>query len=91
MSAHGFVGISVTDTADEARTVLAAMPPPRQAFFGDLFVAGDPDGIAAHLESMADAGIRYVVVLMADRFTAPRATTRRLVTDVLPRLAALPV
>lgn len=82
----GFVGVSLADTTEEAHARLAAMPPPLRAFFGDLFVAGTPDEIAAHLETMVDAGFRYLVFLMADGFVGARAMTHRLVADVLPRL-----
>lgn len=82
------VGVSVADTAEQARGALAGMPPPLRAFFGDLFCAGTPDDVAERLTAMTGAGIDYVVLIVADHFAGGHAMTERLVSDVLPRVRA---
>lgn len=82
----GLVGVSVAATADEARGWLGAVPEEMRAFFGNLFIAGNPDDVATHLGKLMDAGYRYLIFIPIDGFAGSWAMTELLTRAVLPQL-----
>lgn len=80
------VGVSIAGNAEAAHAVLQTVPPPLRAFFGDLFCAGTPADVAAHLQTMVTAGIDYLVFVVADHFAGSNVMTELLMSEVLPQL-----